>query len=386
IALGGVVGGIFNALLAPVLFSSVAEFPIVLVLCGLARPWRDAELGWRMFSFAVVGVGSAFALALLPIDPNSALVPMILALAGASAAVFVRQSALLFTLVIGALCGQAILVPPDKRANLMSVRSFFGVSRVTLGSETALGGNLHILFHGTTIHGAQPQAAAFRCQPTLYYAPPTPLGQGLAQIMNANPHANVGVVGLGTGALATYTRAGSRLRYFEIDPEVEKLARDPRYFTYLDQCARGNVDVLLGDARLTIAREPAHSYDLIQVDAFSADNIPTHLLTTQALQTYFRALKADGILMLHLTNRNLRLEPAAAATAAAIGATALMQEYRPPEGTPSTVAAPSMVMLISKSSTALAPFTHDSRWRPARDNGVHAWSDDYTNILGALIE
>jgi spermidine synthase len=143
---------------------------------------------------------------------------------------------------------------------------------------------------------------------------------------------------------------------------------------------------MLGDARLTMAREPAHSYDLIQVDAFSADNIPTHLLTTQAMQVYFQALKPDGILMLHLTNRNLSLEAPAAATVKAIGATALMQDYVPPPGTASMVAAPSKVMLISKSPSTLAAFAQDPRWRPARDNGVHAWSDDYTNILGALVD
>jgi SAM-dependent methyltransferase len=311
---------------------------------------------------------------------------MIFALIGGFAAWLVNKRALLFTLVIGALCGQAIAVPPDKRTNLMSVRSFFGVSRVTLGSEPQLGGNLHILFHGTTIHGVQGQAAEFRCQPTVYYAPADPLGQGFIGIMNERPHANIGVVGLGTGALAAYTRPGSHLRYFEIDPEVERIARDPHYFTFLSDCAKGNVDVVLGDARLTMAREPAHSFDLIQIDAFSADNIPTHLLTAQAMQIYFNALKPDGILMLHLTNRNLKLEPPAAATAKAIGAIALMQDYVPPPGIAPMVAAPSKVMLIAKSPAALAAFAHDVRWRPARDNGVRAWSDDYTNILGVLID
>jgi SAM-dependent methyltransferase len=386
ISLGGVIGGIFNALLAPVLFRTVLEFPLVLVLCGLARPWRGALLDRRMIFFAAMGVAASLALALAPFNPRIALFPIVLAIVGGFAALLVSKRALLFTLVIGALCGQAIAVPPDKRANLMSVRSFFGIHRVTRDSEPALGGNLHLLFHGTTIHGAQAQAADFRCQPTVYYAASGPLGQGFMRIMSANPRANVGVVGLGTGALATYTRAGSRLRYFEIDPEVERLARDPRYFTYLSECSKGNVDVVLGDARVTMAREPAHSYDLIQVDAFSADNIPTHLLTTQALQIYFHALKPDGVLMLHLTNRNLRLEPPAAATVKAVGATALMQEYVPPPGTSPMAAAPSKVMLISKSPSALAGFAHDPRWRPARDNGVRAWSDDYTNILGALID
>jgi spermidine synthase len=194
------------------------------------------------------------------------------------------------------------------------------------------------------------------------------------------------VVGLGAGTLASFTREGTRMRYFEIDPEVERIARDPNYFTYLSQCAKGKVDVVLGDARLTLAREPVHSYDLLQVDAFSADNVPTHLLTTEALTIYFHALKPDGILALHLSNRNLALEPPAAAAAKAIGVTALMQEFTPPRGTPAIAAAPSQVMLLSKSPAALAAFAGDPRWRPARDNGVRAWTDGYTNIVGALID
>jgi SAM-dependent methyltransferase len=386
VSLGGVVGGIFNALVAPVLFNTVLEFPLVLVLCGLTRPWQGVPLDRRMISLAMMGVATSLTLAFVPFNPQLALVPIALAIVGGIAAVLVRGRALLFTLVVGALCGQALLVPPDKRTNLVRVRSFFGVHRVTLDSVPALGGNVHILFHGTTIHGTQAQSADFRCQPTVYFANSGPLGQGFLKVMSMNPRANVGVVGLGTGALATYTREGSRLRYFEIDPEVEQLARDPRYFTYLTECAKGHVDVILGDARVTMAREPAHSYDLIQIDAFSADNIPTHLLTTQAMQIYFQLLKPDGILMLHLTNRNLTLEPPAAATVKAIGATALMQEYLPPPGTSAMVTAPSKVMLIAKSPAALAGFAQDPRWRPARDNGVRAWSDDYTNILGALID
>jgi hypothetical protein len=311
ISLGGVFGGMFNALLAPELFSSVLEYPLVLVLCCLARPWNGAALGRRAILIASVGVAAALAIAFVPTGKSFALLALVFVVVSASAAALLSGRALLFTLVIGVLCTQAILVPPDRRANLLTARSFFGVHRVTLESEPALGGTLHLLFHGTTIHGAQPQAAEFRCTPTAYYTRSGPIGQTFEAVLRAHPEANMGVVGLGSGGLATFTLPGSRMRYFEIDPEVERIARDPRYFSYLSECAKGHVDVMLGDARVTVAREPAHSYDLIEVDAFSADNIPTHLLTTQAMQIYFQALKPDGILMLHLTNRNLRLEPPA---------------------------------------------------------------------------
>ena len=386
ISFGGVLGGMFNAILAPVLFHTVLEFPLVLVLCCLARPWEGVALNRRMIFLSVLGVAAAVAIALVPAGQHFILLPVVFAMVGGLAAGLVSGRALLFTLVVGALCGQAVLVPPDKKTNLLTARSFFGVHRVSLGNEPALGGTLHLLFHGTTIHGAQPQAPEFACRPTTYYAAIGPLGQVYASLMDANPHANVAVVGLGAGTLATFTREGTRMRYFEIDPEVERIARDPNYFTYLSQCVKGKVDVVLGDARLTLAREAAHSYDLLQVDAFSSDNVPTHLLTTEALAIYFHALKPDGILALHLSNRNLALEPPAAAAAKAIGVTALMQEFTPPRGTPAIAAAPSQVMLLSKSPAALAAFARDPRWRPARDNGVRAWTDGYTNIVGALID
>jgi hypothetical protein len=383
IALGGVVGGMFNAFLAPVLFHTVLEFPLVLALCCLARPWTPTALNRRTIALAAMGIAAAIAGVLVPAEPRFVFLPVVLAMMGGLAAVLVSGRIILFMLVVGALSAQAVLVPADKHVTLMTARSFFGVHRVTLDTEPELGGTLHLLFNGTTIHGAQPQADAFRCQPTTYYATASPLGQVYASLMAANPQANVGVVGLGAGTLAVFTGPASRMRFFEIDPEVERIARDPRYFTYLSECAKGQVDVVLGDGRLTVAQEPPHSYDLIQIDAFTADNIPTHLLTTQALEIYFRA--PDGILMLHLSNRNLSLEPPAAAAAKAVGATALMQEFVPPPGTSAIAAAPSEVMLMSNSTAALAGFAHDPRWRPARDGGVRAWTDGYTNIVGALL-
>ncbi len=136
-----------------------------------------------------------------------------------------------------AFCLEAILVQPDNYADLLAARSFFGVYRVTHGSDPVLG-DLHLMFHGTTIHGAQPQAANERCRATTYYANATPIGQAIAGVLASHPAARIGVVGLGVGTVASYTRAADRMRFFEIDPEVERIARDRRYFTYLSDCAK----------------------------------------------------------------------------------------------------------------------------------------------------
>jgi spermidine synthase len=149
---------------------------------------------------------------------------------------------------------------------------------------------------------------------------------------------------------------------------------------------KGGADVVLGDARLTLAREKPASYDMLMLDAFSADTVPTHLLTVEALQLYLRLLKPDGVLLLHLSNRNLALEAPAAASAKAAGGLALMQNYAPRDRASMFAASGTQAMLIAKSPAALAAFARDPRWRPARDKGVRAWNDDYTNVFGALLD
>jgi SAM-dependent methyltransferase len=313
------------------------------------------------------------------------LVPVALAASGAILAVAVSDRVLPFALIIGAFCAEAAIAPAGEQSTLLTARSFFGVHRVTSSSDAALGGETHLLFHGTTIHGAQPQSEARQCIATTYYASATPIGQVVTSVLTHHRSARIGVVGLGSGTLATYTRAGDRMRFFEIDPEVERIARDPRYFTYLSGCAKGAVDVVLGDARLTLAREKPGSYDLLLLDAFSADSVPTHLLTMEAMRTYLRVIKPHGVILLHLSNRNLSLEAPAAAAAREIGAAALMQKFSPPARTYAIAAAPTQAMLLARSTRDLAGFRSDPRWHSARDQGVRAWSDDYTNVFGALL-
>jgi hypothetical protein len=385
-SLGGVIGGAFTAFLAPAVFDTVVEYPLVLVLAALARPWGGKAVSRREAAWLALAMVAAVAIALTPRDPSLKYLPVVFAVVSAGAALMLARRGLLFAIALGVLAVQALLAPPDKLHNLHVARSFFGVHRVTLDDVPEVGGPVHLLFHGTTIHGAQPLDPAFRCRPTNYYAPAGAIGQTYAGVLAGGRNRNMAVVGLGGGSVAAFTRPGDRLRFFEIDPEVERIARNPAYFTYLGECARGQVDVVLGDARLTMTREPAGSYDLIHLDAFSSDTVPTHLLTVEALRTYLAALKPDGVLLMHISNRNLALEAPAAATAKALGAATLMQEFAPPEGTPSVVVAPSQVMLVARNPEALARFAHDPRWRPAQDKGTRPWTDDYTNVVGAIVD
>lgn len=381
---GGVLGGMFNAFLAPQIFSSVAEFPLVLAAAVLARPWDGAPASRTNIACTVIGIAAIAAIALVPDTGQTLYVPVALAVAGAAAAASVSNRTALFAMTIAAFCLEAALVPPDRETNLLAARSFFGVYRVASALDPALG-RLHLMFHGTTIHGAQALAPAERCRATTYYAASTPLGQALANVLSRHPRAHVGVVGLGVGTLATYTRPGDRMRFFEIDPEVRTIAQDKRYFTYLCDCAKGHIEVVLGDARLTLARERRADYDLLMLDAFSADTVPTHLLTVEALRLYLGLLKPHGILVLHLSNRNLALEAPVAATARQIGAVALMQDFAPPKGATVFGVTPTQAMLIAKSPEAASGFIGDKRWRPARDDGARPWTDDYSNVFGALL-
>ena len=359
VSLGGVIGGAATAFLAPVLFKVVLEYPLVLLATGLARPWGRGAVRKPDLVILVMGVvGSGLVILFGGRGWTTTSIGVAALVVTALAAIPLKPRPLMLALALVALGSQALLAGGMNRG-LHSVRTFFGVHRVQLADIPALGGPVHILAHGTTTHGAQPLNPAFRCIPTNYYAPKGAIGQVYAGVAAARPRMNVGVVGLGTGSVASYMRPGDRLRFFEIDPAVERLARDPQYFRYLSDCAKAPTDVVLGDARLTLPREPAGTYDLIHLDAFNSDAIPTHLLTAEAMAQYLRTLKPDGVLMVHISNRHLVLE--------------------------GVVAAPTLVMLVSRSPETLARFADDPRWRPARSEGVRAWSDDYTNVMGAVI-
>jgi SAM-dependent methyltransferase len=281
--------------------------------------------------------------------------------------------------------GQAAMIPHGPEQSLIAILGFVVVSKVTTMADPQLGA-VNVLYHGTTIHGAQARAPGKSCVPGTYYAPSTPIGETIVQLQQRSPSLRIGVVGLGAGSIAAYARPADAMRYFEIDPAVARIARDPRYFTFLSHCAQGKVDVVLGDARLTLGREAPGRFDLMILDAFSADNIPTHLLTREAFALYFRALKPDGVVMLHITNRNLALEGPAAATAKATGALAKIRIFAPPEGTNGLIIAGSKVMAMSKSTTALDGVTSGPNWHVADDRGVRPWTDEYTNVAGALYD
>ena len=399
LSVGGVVGGAFTALVAPVIFNLVWEYPLVLVLVGLARPWDRRRLrGEEVGALAAVAVLSAGVVALswwmtadpdawaalwriIPLFPLQSLCMVLLAPA-VICAFLLRDRAQAFTAAL-LMIGLSAQFVTRGYEDSYAERSFFGVMRVAVQQDERLGGDIHILTHGTTWHGAQARDARYDCQPSMYYHPLTPIGQS-AEIVQARGPARIGVVGQGSGTMAAYKRAQDSMTYFEIDPMVDRMSRDPQWFTYISDCAVGEIDTVLGDARLTLEDQPAGSYDLLIIDAFSSDAVPTHLLTVEAIDGYLRLLKPEGVVLLHLSNRNLEIVLPTIAAAKALGRPALHGLYVEDNSMPQMAIASTEAVVISPTEAGLADFRGKPNWREAPETDVRPWTDDYVNLFGAL--
>jgi len=399
LSLGGVVGGAFTALVAPVIFNMVWEYPLVLVLVALARPWDRRPLrGEEIGALVAVGVlaGGVAALSwwmtadpdawaalwrIIPLFPLQSLCMVLLGPA-VICAFLLRDRAQTFAAALLMIGLSAQFVTRGYDASFTE-RSFFGVMRVAVQQDERMGGDIHILTHGTTWHGAQARDSRFDCRPALYYHPLTPIGQ-TTEIVQARGPARIGVVGQGAGTMATFKRAQDTLTFFEIDPMVDRMSRDPRWFTYISDCADGEVGTVLGDARLTLEDEPTGSYDLLLIDAFSSDAVPTHLLTVEAIEGYLRLMKPDGVVLLHLSNRNLEIVLPTIAAARALGRPAMHGLYVEDDSMPMMAIASTEAVAISPTERGLAEFRGKPNWRDAPDTGVRPWTDDYVNMFGAL--
>ncbi len=333
VALGGALGGVFVGGLAPYIFRGFLEMPVAVLFCALLGLWiyRQAHLGTYS--------GWAF-------------LTIVLALT-----LFAHEREL-------------------ARAARFMGRDFYGALRVTQDGDLKDPFATRTLVHGTITHGLQYLSEQRRRLPTTYYGPKS--GVGLAIDATRGPAQRVGVIGLGTGTLATYGRAGDYYRFYDISSLVLEVAR--REFTYLMDC-EAELDVVIGDARLSLEREPDQQFDVLAVDAFSSDAIPVHLLTIEAFQVYFRHLKPGGILAVHVSNRHLELEPVVQLAADALGKTARLVDTGDDED---LVYGATWVLLAS----GPAPFdrpafeTFQRKIRiPAR---LRLWTDDYSNLWQIL--
>jgi hypothetical protein len=386
LSVGGALGGLFNAIVAPAVFTRVVEYPLAaLAVCALIprrtndatdtprAHWLDpgyaATLGALTFVFALVASRVNW-------ETNERLalvvgVPLILAY-------LLRRRPLRFALALGAImCGGAFYHSLDTRT-LLTARNFYGTLKVTQDA----GSDLHWLYHGTTIHGRQSTVLSKQCEPLSYYHRTGPLGAVFDAYDRRPASPNVAVVGLGTGATAAYARAGERWTFYEINPSVLAVAETPDYFTYFSYCARdAPVAVVLGDARLRLSDAPAESYGLIVLDAFSSDAIPVHLMTQEALDLYLSKLAPGGVILFHVSNRSLDLHPVVAdlARSRSLACLAANDDERNPDKEPSQWIA------VARSPDDLAALAKDSRWIAlAGDASRRVWTDDFSNIVSVF--
>ena len=407
VSLGGALGGAFVALVAPLLFSSLAEYPLALVAAALLRPaiprtkpagallarWDDRR-GDLVYPLLVALAAAALVLIAKPALPPGMERTFLLMGVPAALAFAALDRPLRFGLALGAAFWiPTLLAAGSNGAVLLTDRSFFGVHRVVAGpafdttvrepgrrgkETTVRRGPIHELVHGNTIHGRQD--LSHPGEALTYYYRNGPIGS----LMEAYAPPRVALVGLGVGSLAAYGRKGQALDYFEIDPVVARIAQDPRYFTFLRD-SRAEVRVVLGDARLTLSRARA-GYGLVVLDAFSSDSIPVHLLTVEGLRMAMSKVTPGGLLAIHVSNRYLDLEPVLAANARALHFAAAGQ-VDPASGDEKAVGkTESHWILMARRGADLDPYRNlGSTWSDLETGeGVRPWTDDYSNVLGAF--
>jgi hypothetical protein len=423
-SLGGALGGLSAALIAPRIFSEVFEYPLLLALSMACRPgvfdvaalrrvaativavlakvvsvpdrWRASEMTdqdkqnalilWLIAAGGILAIyWLPWAITRLRLDVGDwGSTPVVVALLIIVLLAEFRRPPRQFMAALLVFCALTWLPSAVKRGDAQ--RSYFGVYRV----QTADGGAYHTLIHGTTLHGAQrirddDGNLVEDHTPATYYYPNSPMALTIGKVRErlGEKKGSYGVIGLGSGSLSCYAKEGEAWRFFEIDPVIIGIASNPRYFTFLEHCLP-KPDFVLGDARLTIAKQPSDSFDLIIVDAFSSDAVPVHLMTVEALRLFLDKVKPDGIVLLHISNRYLDLDSVLGAAIKVLpGVHGFLVSDDTADG--SYAQSTSTVALFAKSNEALEPFRSLEGVTEFDDGGLKPWTDDYSDILGPFM-
>ena len=394
LSFGGMVGGLFAGLIAPYAFSWIAEYPILLALAALCRPSDGGERLplWTRWYWPFLAV---LAVALIAPAWSEGKIPAWLqehrvwtagavgALAAALALFLKARRLKIFATVVVALV--LIRVYPSDDGRVETVRSFFGVHKIVVTPH----GQYHVLMHGTTIHGAQKflnddgTPVTGRPEPITYYHRDGGIGQAIAAIRaRKGAPLRVAVIGVGSGTLTCASEPGESWKFFEIDQTMVDTARDPKYFSYIQNCAPG-LKPVIGDARLTFAKEPDGIYDLIIVDAYSSDAIPIHLATEEAMKIYKDKLAPQGAVVMHVSNRHLELESVVVGIADANDLKSWV--YSEDSGRDDEYIFATTVVVSAREEADVGKLASSQQWaetEPTENERV--WTDDYSNVLGAV--
>ena len=387
IAIGGALGSLFNVLIAPRLFTSIVEYPLAIVLaCMLQRgDSHDSERNTNyldiIYPVGVFGLAVSLTMLVHYLRFSSATIKFLIVPGIPLILInhFFRQRPLRFALAAGAVMFASIYFAGDTGRTLLVKRNFFGTIRVTTDSTA----KVNSMYSGNTVHGRQFVDQSRQCEPISYHHENGPLGQVMAVYNAAPANPRVGVVGLGAGAMAAYSKPDQQWTFYEINPAVINMARNSQYFTYLQNCAGGSVNVVEGDARLNLQNAADGYFGLLVLDAFSSDAIPVHLVTQQALDLYLSKLAPGGMLVFHASSRSLNLSPILADLAASRNLICIGFD----DSKPSSIEGkdPSQWVVMARSPEEISYLSINSQWQRVNGRkGMRVWSDDFSNIVQAI--
>jgi hypothetical protein len=394
LSFGGMLGGLFAGLISPYAFSWVAEYPILLALAALCRPGAGER--WPRLTRWYWALLAALAIALIAptyrdsgkifawLEDHRVWVAGTIGVLGGLSALALNASRWkVFATVVLALV--LIRFYPADDGRVETVRSFFGVHKIVVTPN----GQYHVLMHGTTIHGAQKfqnddgSPIEGRPEPITYYHKDGGIGQAITAVRERKgAPLRVAVIGVGAGTLTCAAERGETWKFFDIDQTMVDTARDPKYFSYIKNCDP-DVKPVIGDARLTFAREEDGVYDLIIVDAYSSDAIPIHLATEEAMKIYKSKLAPQGAVVMHVSNRHLELESVVVGIADANDLKSWI--YNEDTGRDDEYIFPTDVVVSAREEADVGQLASSDKWAETEPtDGQRNWTDDYSNILGAV--
>jgi uncharacterized membrane protein len=393
LSLGGMVGGLFAGLIAPFSFSWIAEYPILVALAALCRPGNQAPAPrWGRWYWGALTLLAVMLIAPSYLSAEAAQyldhfrMPIIIAVAIAAmiAAIILKVGRWKFAATIG-LALLLIRILPGDRGHVETVRSFFGVHKIVATTD----GRYHLLMHGTTVHGAEKvlnddgTPVTGRPEAISYYYKESGISRAIAAVRaRKGGPLRAAVIGLGSAALTCASQAGENWKFFEIDQAIVDIARDPKRFSFIQKC-HPDLQPVMGDARLTFAKEPDGVYDLIVVDAYSSDAIPVHLATREAMTIYKSKLAPHGTIVVHVSNRHLELASVIVGIANANNLKSWVYFNNPRRDTEYILA--NNVVISARDESDVGDIAHSDAWKAASpDKLQRVWTDDYSNILGAV--
>ena len=393
LAVGGVLGGLFNALVAPQLFTSVLEYPLIVAAVAFLLLWSpyaytaqgSRQLDW-LLPAAVLTLTSILVVVFqyLGTEPGPVSIAVMFGAPVVICYTFIERP-LRFALGVAAILLASSLYHGVYGTALFRDRDFFGVHRVTHANIQGSSEKYHQLVHGYTVHGLQSDDPRRRREPLTYYTRSGPIGQVFDTFSGAAAKKDVAVVGLGAGSLSAYALPGQNWTFFEIDPAVVAIAQNSQLFSYLADSSV-HPRLVLGDARLSLAKEKDHHFDLLILDAFSSDSIPPHLLTREAFRLYVAKLTDDGLIAFHISNKYLDLEPVLGDVARDAGLASRSQkdlDVIPVEKQAGKFG--SHWVVLARKDEHLGRLRFDRRWQeiPARKDS-RVWTDDFYNLISVL--